>query len=210
MRQTLVLAAIAAAALLGASCSPSSGPIYPMTIGSVWNMSMYTRAGDTLATLDTMSTGTQTNTALAKVNLANGKEVTKFRNDATVHFKAQDSTVTTTSYSYVAEVGDTIFSYANLDDTTGTPMMRSTPEVGQTWTEGSSTATVVGQEDVTVAGGTYKGAWKVKLSSSNGGVTMDIYEWFAKGTGMVKVHYDYTNSGLRTVYNAELTSANVK
>lgn len=210
MKQTLVLAAIAAVALLGTSCNSSAGSIYPMTIGSVWNMSMYTLYGTTLAALDTMSTGTQTNTALEKANLSNGREVTKFKSDVTIRYKTPDTAITTTSYSYAAEVGDTIFNYANLDDTTGTPMMRLTPAPGQTWTAGSATATVVGQEDVTVAAGTYKGAWKVKFTTSNGGVTMDMYEWFAKGTGMVKAYFDYTSNGYQTQYSEELTSATIK
>jgi len=210
MKPILFLSTIAAVALLGTSCTPSGGPIYPMTIGSVWNMSSYTLYGTTLASLDTMTTGTQTNTALEKANLSNGREVVKFKNDATVHYKALDTTITTTSYSYTAEVGDTIFSYTSLDDTIGTPVMRSNPAAGQTWAEGSVIATVVGQENVTVAAGTYKGAWKVKLTSSIGGVGVDIYEWFASGTGMVKVYYAYAANGYQSEYSAELTSATIK
>ena len=109
-----------------------------------------------------------------------------------------------------AEVGDTIFSYTSLDDTIGTPVMRSNPAVGQTWSEGSATAVVVGQEDVTVTAGTYKGAWKVKLSVSHGGLAFDIYEWYARGTGMVKVYYDASYGGSERVFDEELTSATIK
>ncbi|HTW92187.1 MAG TPA: hypothetical protein VMH22_10815 [bacterium] len=202
--------AVAAIAFLGMSCTSPTGPIYPMTVGSAWNMSECTLHGTTSASLDTSITGTQTTTALGKANLFNGREVTKFRDDATDHYRAPDTIITTTSYFCVTEVGDTIFSYADLSDTVGVPMMRSTPAEGQTWTQGSATATVVGQEDVRVPAGVYRDAWKVKLTSSAGGVTEDVYEWFARGTGMVKVSYDYTANGKRTVYDAALTSATIK
>ncbi len=210
MKRILFLSAVAAVALLGTSCAPSGGPIYPMTIGSVWNMSSYTLYGTTLASLDTMSTGTRTNTALEKANLSNGREVVKFKNDATVYYKALDTTVTTTSYSYTAEVGDTIFSYTSLDDTIGTPVMRSNPAVGQTWSEGSATAMVVGQEDVTVAAGTYKKAWKVKIITNVGGVTVEMVNWYARGVGNVKMYYEGEYQGYGQVFNEELTSAVIK
>ncbi|MCX6841049.1 MAG: hypothetical protein NTX53_02015 [candidate division WOR-3 bacterium] len=210
MKRILFLSTIAAVALLGTSCTPSGGPIYPMTIGSVWNMSSYTLYGTTLASLDTMTTGTQTNTALEKANLSNGREVVKFKNDATVHYKALDTTITTTSYSYVAEVGDTIFSYTSLDDTIGTPVMRSNPAAGQTWAEGSVIATVVGQENVTVAAGTYRKAWKIKTITNIGGVTVEMFSWYARGVGNVKMHYEGEYQGHSQVFNEELTSATIK
>jgi hypothetical protein len=181
-----------------------------MTIGSVWNMSMYALYGTAIAPLDTVYTGTQTNTAQEKGYNAAGRELVRFENDATFHIKTPFHDSTSTSYSFAAEAGDTIFSYAHLDDTASTIMMRSSPAPGQTWAEGSAYATVVGQEDVTVAAGTYKGAWKVDLTSSIRGVTVDIYEWFARGTGLVKVYYEYTDEGYESVYSAELTSATIK
>lgn len=211
-KRMLLFAAVAAAALLGASCTSSTTEsIYPMTVGSVWHMSMYTLSGTALASLDTVSTGTQTITALAKANLTNGNEVTKLQSDLSTRFKLLDTTLTSTTYSYVAEVGDTIFDYADLNDIIGRPVMRSSPAVGQTWTEDSSTtATVVGQEDVTVTAGTYKGAWKVKFTTSANGRSMDTYEWFAPGTGLVKASSDFTANGVQTVSNSELTSATIK
>ena len=210
MKRILFLSTIAAVALLGTSCAPSAGPIYPMTIGSVWNMSSYTLYGTTLASFDTISTGARTNTALENANLSNGREVVKFKNDATIHYEALDTTITTTSYSYAAEVGDTIFSYTSLDDTIGTPVMRSNPAVGQTWSEGSATAVVVGQEDVTVAAGTYKKAWKVKTITNISGVTVEMFNWYARGVGNVKMHYEGEYQGFSQAFNEELTSATIK
>ena len=134
----------------------------------------------------------------------------EFRDDTTTHTRTPDTTISTTGYFYMAEVGDTIKSYTSLDDTTGTSTLMSNPAAGQTWTEGTTTATVVGQEDVTVTAGTYKGAWKVKLSVSHGGLAFDIYEWYARGTGMVKVHYDASYGGSERVFDEELTSATIK
>jgi hypothetical protein len=206
----LVLAAVAAVALLGTSCNSPGGPIYPMTLGSVWNMEAVTLSGTTAASLDTTETGTQTVTALDKVTLTSGREVVRFRNDATTYYRDGDSTSTTTDYSYAAEMGDTIFYYANLDDTAGTIFMMSNPKAGQTWSAGIAVVTVIGQEDVTVPAGTYKGAWKVKLSSDFGLFTVDVYEWFARGTGLVRVYSDVTSQGYRTQYSSELTSADIK
>lgn len=207
MKRLLVLASIAAIALLGMSCTSPTVSIYPMTVGSVWNMSIIMLSGPTAASLDTMETEIQTTTALEKAKLINGRDVTKFESDLTIHFKQQDTTVASTTYCYVAEVGDTILQYTDLDDTIGVPKMRSTPAVGQTWTEGSSgDATVVGQEDVTVAAGTYKGAWKVRRAA----MIANIYEWYAPGTGLVKMYYDTTVAGNQTVYDEDLTSATIK
>jgi hypothetical protein len=210
VKRLLVLAPIAAIALLGAGCTSPTGSVYPMTVGSTWNYAASTLTDTALASLDTVSTVAQTSTALEMAKLINGKDVTKFKNESTIHHRRPDTTYTTTSYNYVAEVGDTIFVYVDTTDTAGTPMMRSTPAVGQTWTEGDAAASVVGQEDVTVAAGTYKDAWKVKLTYNSGAASTDIYQWFAAGTGVIKVSFDYTNGGTHTVYNSELTSAVIK
>jgi hypothetical protein len=208
--RAVVFAAVAALALLGASCDSSSGPIYPMTLGSVWNTDEVTLYGTTAASLDTVTTGSQTNTALDKVNLSSGREVVRFRSDVTTHYRDGDSTTTTTDYFCAAEVGDTIFYYANLDDTAGTIYMMANPAAGQTWSAGIGTATVVGQENVTVPAGTYKGAWKVKLSFNLGLVSGDVYEWFARGTGLVKMYAVTTSTGFQSTSSSELTSATIK
>jgi hypothetical protein len=212
MKQILVLALAAAIALMGISCTSPTGPIYPMTVGSVWNMSTTTLYGAIGAALDTWSTSTITITAQQEATLANGKEVTKLENEETIHDRSQDTaTVTQTSYSYVAEVGDSILSYVNTSDTIGTTVLRSTPAVGQTWSERSgATATVVGQEDVTVAAGTYKGAWKVKVATTIIDAPVDMYEWYARGTGLVKDSFDLSAMGTETNYRSELTSATIK
>ena len=81
MRRILALAAIAAVALLGTSCNPNANDIYPMSVGSVWNLEMLLLSGTTLASLDTAQTGTSVSTAVEKTTLTNGKEVVKFKYD---------------------------------------------------------------------------------------------------------------------------------
>ena len=206
MTRVIVLAVVAAVALLGTACpGPSAGSIFPMTVGNVWNRSHYMLYG-TAQPLDTWETGTITMTALAKANLANGREVVEFKQDNTFHYTHPDSTVIDTAYMYMAEVGDSVKSYTSLNDTIGMIVMLLNPAANQTWQDSGATATVIGQEDVSVAAGTYKGAWKVQLGTGSQG----LYQWFARGTGMVKQHEDNTNLGYELVYDEELTSATIK
>ncbi|HTW92222.1 MAG TPA: hypothetical protein VMH22_10990 [bacterium] len=205
VKRLYALAAVAAVALLSTSCNSKAGSVFPLTVGNVWNFSTYMLSGTT-GSLDTASTGTTVLTALQNATLVNGKAVVKFKQDISTHTKTPDTTTTTTVYLYVAEVNDTIRVFVDTTDTTGTPLITSDPAAGQTWSEGGSTATVVGQEDVTVTAGTYKGAWKVKLSNSG----FDTYQWFANGTGLVRTYYDHTVGNAETVSDQELTSATIK
>ncbi len=210
MRRMLTVAAIAAVALTGVSCNPDTGSIFPMTIGSVWHTESYLLEGQTIAALDTFETGTTTTTALEKATLANGKEIVKFNHENMIHLRTPDSTYTATTYSFLGEEDDAILSYGALDDTTGDTVMMSNPAVGQSWSQGPATAIVVGQEDVTVAAGTYKKAWKVKTITNIGGVTVQMFNWYARGVGNVKMHYEGEYQGYSQVYNEELTSATIK
>jgi hypothetical protein len=210
MKRALVLAAVTAAALIGLSCGPAASDIFPLSVGSVWNMDILIMSGMTIASLDTFETGTVVITALEKANLSSGEEVVKFKNDVTIHMRTPDSTYSNTTYSYTREAGDWILSYSDLNDTTADTVMVTDPAVGKTWHQSSGTAEIVGQEDVTVVAGTYKGAWKVKATMTQGGSTFDMYYWYAKGTGMVKAHFESSYQGYSQVYNQELTSANIK
>ena len=206
----LIAAAIAALALTSASCNPDAGSIFPMTIGSVWNTELYALEGQTGTTLDTSETGVTTTTALEKDSLTNGKEVVKFKSESTVHLRTPDSTYTTISYSFLREEDGAILSYGALDDTIGDTLMMTSPAVGQTWSPATGTAIVVGQEDVTVPAGTYKKAWKVKTAVNVGGVTLEMFSWYARGVGNVRMHYEGAYLGYSQVYDEELTSATIK
>ncbi len=210
MKQTLVLAAIAAVTLTGMNCSPAANDIFPMSVGSVWKMDVLSMTGTTIASLDTASTGTVVKTAVDKTNLATGKEVVVYRYETTTHLRTPDSTYTNTTYVYCREDGDWILVYSSLDDTTADTVMVTSPSVGKTWHEGSATKEVVGQEDVTVPAGTYKSAWKAKLTAGQDGYTLEAYYWYAKGAGLVKYSYVWTYQGQSKVYSEELTSATIK
>lgn len=210
MRRILIAAVIAAVALAVTGCDPNAGSIFPMTIGSVWHTESCLLEGQTGAALDTFETDVTTTTALEKASLANGKEVVKFESESTVHLRMPDSTYTMTGYSLLGEEDGAILSYGALDDTIGDTVMMSSPAVGQNWNQGPATAIVVGQEDVTVAAGTYKKAWKVKTVTNIGGVTVQMFSWYARGVGNVKIHYEGEYQGYSQVYDEELTSATVK
>ncbi len=201
MRRILILAAIAAIALIGTSCTTSGGDIFPMSVGSVWNMDMVATAAQ-----DTFMTGTYVTTAVEKANLGSGEEVVKMKTEMSQHIRMPDTTITTTSYAYVREAGDWILSYSDLNDSTGDTVMVTTPTVGMKWHQGTGTTEVIGQEDVTVKAGTYKSAWKFKMTTSG----TDFFYWYAKGIGMVKAHSEYEEQSVEWMNDMELTSATIK
>ena len=205
-----ILTVAAVAALLAASCDSNTGPIFPLTVGSVWHTESYLLEGQAVAALDTFETDVTTTTALEKANLTNGKEVVRFQSESTIHLRMPDSTYTVTSYSLLREEEGAILSYGALDDTTGDTVMMSSPAVGQSWSPGPATAIVVGQEDVTVPAGTYKKAWKVKTITNIGGITVEMFTWYARGVGNVKTHYEGAYQGYSQTFDEELTSATIK
>lgn len=200
MRRILVLAAVAAVALLGTSCKSKSSDIYPMSVGSVWNYDLLVTASTTAA-VETLATGTMVNTAVEKATLPSGDGV-KFKADLSVTSKTPDTTWTLTTYSYAREAGDWILSYSDLSDSTGDTVMMTTLAVGKKWHQGDGTAEVMVQEDVTVKAGTYKSAWKVKLTNSG----VDEFYWYAKGTGLVKMEGPQDDATM----TFELTKATIK
>jgi len=210
MRQTVVLAALAALALLGLSCSPPAGTYYPLSVDSVWKTESYALRGTTLAALDTVLTGTELTTALEKATHSNGKEVIKFKTESTTRLKNPDTTWTYTSYSFLREENEVILGYSTLDDSTADTVLVQDLSVGKTWNQHGVTYTVVAEENVTVQAGTYKQAAKVKVPMSSGGFSYDMFIWFAKGTGLVQTKYEYTNAGVTSKYHEELTEVTIK
>jgi len=164
-------------------------------------------AGPVTPSLDTFLTGTVVTTAIDKATLTSGEEVVRFRNDATVHRRSPDSTYTITTYTCYREDGDWILGYSALDDTTADTVMVTGPSVGKTWHQGTATAEVIGQDDVSVPAGTYRDAWVVRVTSDQG---IEMYSWYAKGTGLVRLHYAWAYQGYGQDYRQELTSATIK
>jgi hypothetical protein len=210
LRRTLLVAAAAAAALVGVGCDSNPGPIFPMTIGSVWHTESSTLQGTTTAALDTSETALTTTTVSESASLANGKGVVKLTSETTIHQFSPDSTYTATAVILLNEENGVIMTYGALDDTVGDTLMMSEPEVGQTWSPGLATSVVIGQEDVTVPAGTYKKAWKVKTITNIGFITLEMFSWYARGVGNVRNHYEATYEGQSQVFDEELTSATIK
>ena len=206
----LIVAAIAAATLIGVGCNADNGSIFPLTLGSTWNTESHSLGGQSGGVLDTSQTAVTTTTALEKALLSNGKEVVRFRHESAVHEFDPDSSYSSTTETLLREEDDVIMVYAALDDTIGDTLMMLNPAVGQNWGQGIATAIVIGQENVTVAAGTYKKAWKVKTVANLGVVTVEVHTWYAEGVGNVKMLGEAEFMGSVEVIDEELTSATIK
>jgi len=210
-RVALVAAGTCAVLVLGSGCPPNPPDIFPMTVGSTWNMDVVMIAGSTFQGYDTLETGTIAITAVADTNMATGQEAAKFSNELSVHASNPDSMYSSTSSSYYRESDGWILSYSSTADAIGDTVVMSDPEVGATWSQGDSiSAVVVGQEDITVKAGTYRKAWKVKTTTNVYGEAVDTYMWYARGIGLVKVYSEHSLGIYSEIYNQELVSAAVK
>jgi hypothetical protein len=211
MKKLLILTVAALVCFMVGCKSGGSDDYFPMTVGSQWDYSGYTLYGTTNPPTDTMQTMTSTTIAQAKTTLSNGNEVVPFQSTTVKHILFPiERTDTTSVTGYARESGDVILSYSSTNDTTPDTLMITTLEANKTWYDGSRTALVVGQEDVTVAAGTYKNAWKIKYTTVSGSDTMEMFQWFAKGVGAVKTHYETSESGFYIIYDQGLTSSTIK
>jgi len=212
MKRLLVIAGIAALMLVDAGCKSSTEDYYPMSVGSTWNTEGYVLYGTTLAALDTMQTSTTLTKVARQVQLSTGEQALEFSSTTTVHQRSPyETTYTTTSTSYVRETGAAILSYQALNDPTPDTVLALPLTVGKTWHfDDSTVAQVIGQENVTVKAGSYQNAWKIKVSTTALGQTMDAYCWFANHVGQVKTHLEFTAGGYTTVFHDELVSADIK
>jgi len=208
----LVILTIAAIVCFIMSCKKSSTDDYfPMSVGSQWNYEGYTLYGTTTPPTDTMETTTSTIITQAKTTLTSGEEVIPFQNtQITRYFFPIVETDTIILTSYVREADDAILSYDSTSDTTPDTLLMLPLETGKTWHYGSVTALVVGQEDVTVEAGTYKNAWKIKFTIISGSYTRELFQWYAKDIGQVKLHSEYTGAQYNMINHLELLSATIK
>jgi len=211
MKKLLILT-VAAVACFIVGCPSGTDDYFPMSVGSQWDYSGYMLYGTANPPTDTLQTMTTTTVAQAKTTLTGGEEVVPFQTTTISHTTFPIVTTDTSiGTSYSRESGDYILSYGSTSDSTPDTVMTTSLVEGKTWHNGSnSTALVVGKEDVTVAAGTYKNAWKIKYTSVSGSDTMEMFQWYAKGVGAVKTHYETSESGYNMVYNQELTSATIK
>ena len=211
MKKLLILTIAVVFCLIMGCKKSGSEDYFPMSVGSQWEYSGYMLYGTTNPPTDTMQTMTSTTVAQAKTNLTSGEEVTPFQT-TTIRHRTFPIVTTDTSVGtgYVRESGDVILSYDSLSSTVPDTLLTLPLEANKTWHNGpNSTALVVGQEDVTVAAGTYN-AWKIKYTTVSGTDTMEMFQWFAKGIGLVKTHSEYTELEFNFISNQELTSATIK
>ncbi len=212
--QKLLIITIAAAFCLFMGCKKESGSedYFPMSVGSQWDYKGYQLFGETTPPTDTFQTITTAIVAQAKTTLNSGEEVVPFQSTViTRQFFPIVSTDTVIDTSYSREVGDVILSYESKSDASPDTVMVMPLEVNKTWHDGpNSTAQVVGQEDVTVAAGTYKNAWKIKYTEVSESDTMEMFQWYAKGVGAVKAHFEFSESGFNMIFHQELESATIK
>jgi hypothetical protein len=211
MKKLLILT-VAAIVCLIMGCKSSTEDYYPMSVGSQWDYSGYMLYGTTTPPTDTFQTMTVTTVAQAKTTLTSGEEVIPFQSTVITRlFFPTVRTDTSIGKSYVRESGDVILGYDSLSTSIPDTLMVMPLEANKTWHNGSNVIVlVVGQEDVMVAAGTYKNAWKIKYTSVSGSDTMETFQWYAKGVGAVKTHYEYTESGYNMIFNQELLSATIK
>ena len=212
MKKLLILTVAAVACFIIGCKSGGSDDYFPMTVGSQWDYSGYMLYGTTTPPTDTLQTMTTSTVAQAKTILTSGEEVVPFQTTTISHTTFPIAmTDTSIGMSYVRESGDVILSYDTLNTTIPDTLLVLPLEANKTWHNGpNSTALVVGQEDVTVAAGTYKNSWKIKYTTVSGSDTMEMFQWFAKGVGGVKTHYEASQSGYNMIYNQELTSSTIK
>lgn len=212
MKKLLILTVTAAACFIIGCKSGGSDDYFPMSVGSQWEFSGYILFGTTTPPTDTWRTMTNSTVAQAKTTLTGGEEVVPFQTTTISHTTFPIvMTDTSVGTSYVRESGDVILGYDSLSTSTPDTLMVMPLEANKTWhKDASSTALVVGQEDVTVAAGTYKNAWKIKMTSIIGSDTTEGFQWYAKGIGIIKTHSEYSESGYNMISNQELTSSTIK
>jgi hypothetical protein len=211
MKKLLILT-VAAVACFMVGCGGGTDDYFPMSVGSQWDYEGYVLFGTTTAAMDTQQTMTVTTEAQAKTTLTSGEEVIPFQSTVITHqFLPSVMTDTTIGTSYSRESGDAILQYDSLSTSIPDTLLKMPLSEGDTWYVASNAkALVVGKEDVTVPAGTYKNTWKIKITSSGGGYTMDMFFWYAKGVGSVKTHYENTYGGYTSIFNQELKSVDIK
>jgi hypothetical protein len=113
--------------------------------------------------------------------------------------------------SYVQRVDKLVLTYESKDDaqpdtTLSLPLVRE-----KIWRVNEySVARVRQQEDVTVPAGTYKNAWKIEQTVTEGGQSSIDYYWYADGIGPVKAYSQAAYGTISLTTNIELVSAVIK
>ena len=163
--------------IIGCGGEEAGTAFWPLAVGNIWEYVMTL----TITTPDTTivtGTGIQEQEITAETTLDNGTEV--FEQVMTM---AWDDTLMGdyVDTSYIEETEDYILMYESKDDTEPDTMAALPLESGKSWNMDSGTATVVGQESVTVPAGTFSDCWKIAFVDAD---TMWVY--VAENVGQIK------------------------
>ncbi len=176
---------IAIAILMYSGCGLFGGKTYyPLTVGNIWKYSMQTVTIDSVRTDTTTSQTTTSITGTDK--LADDREA----------FVVTSTTGSGSYTSYMLEDGDYILAFDSKTDSMPDTVLAQPLEDGKSWTVnsfptiGKFTASVTGQEDVTVEAGDYSDCWIVKYSYDNNPSIVENKSWFAKNVGTVKSYVE--------------------
>jgi len=185
---------------------------YPITVGNTW---LYQTTVTTIVQLDsvtadtTVTTGETDTDITAETTLDNGTAVFEI-----VSMITWDDTLMTdvTDTSFVEETEDYVLSYEDKADTEPDTALVLPIENGNTWTIHSdtsltTTAVVMGQQDVQVPAGTYTECWRIALISTPGNDT--VYTYYAPDIGNVLCEHTYMDSLMSIETITELQSVTI-
>lgn len=177
--------------IIGCAGEGAGTAFWPFAVGNIWEYI----ATQTMTTPDTTivwGTGTQEQEITAETTLDNGTEVFEQVTITTLIVQF-DTIFADTSLmvdtSFIQETENYILMYESKDDTAPDTMAVLPLESGKSWNMDSGTATVVGQESVTVPAGTFSDCWKIAFVDAD---TMWVY--VAENVGPIKIIWTETNT----------------
>jgi hypothetical protein len=182
---------------------------FPLGVGYIWEyiITMTITTPDTTLSM----TGTEEEEITAETTLDNGTEVFEQITTMTQIIPFDTlfvDTIVEVDTAYVEETEDYILLYDSKDDTEPDTMVALPLESGKTWHyDSTTTATVVGQENVTVPAGTFSNCWKIAIVPEDGPDT--IWAYAAENVGQVKVNWSETNVDTTFEWELELEDYDV-
>jgi hypothetical protein len=215
MRKALIALTLFGILALYLSCDifGSKPDYYPLSIGSTWNWYAWTIMNtSTDGTPDTVQTLTINTRATKNDKLTSGEDVVQLIKVGTVHLRyPRESTYTVDETCYVRKTDKFVLSYDRKDDSEPDTVLALPLAAGKQWRINQElTAKALEQEDITVAAGTYRNAWKIETRAVSGGNTIIMFQWYADKVGNVQYHSEQSYSGYTFIYHGELISATVK
>jgi hypothetical protein len=198
MRKLLWLVPVA---LFVINCGGGGGNLMPLTVGNTWNY----RTISTIDFVDTSYTDVvDTTTSVSEITAE-----TTLDDSTEVFEQVSTTTIDTVDYvdtSFVLDNGDFVLVYADKADAVPDTMIAYPVEESKTWTvNATTTAVVIGKEDVTVTAGTFD-CWKI-------GYIVDSdtsFTFVADGTGTVKSTFGSADNMMTTTSSTELQSSDIQ